>query len=75
MEINLDRAPTKMPPPPQRDNCAFAVITKSQLHAIFDARIGAGAQGCLQNYQAMLTMEPATGRIANGLVWITAEAR
>jgi hypothetical protein len=41
MKINLDRAPRKMASPPQLDNRAFAVITKSHIHAILDAQISA----------------------------------
>jgi hypothetical protein len=39
MKINLDRAPAKMASPPKLNNRTFAVITKSHIHAILDARI------------------------------------
>ena len=44
MKINLDRAPRKMASPPQLNDRTFAVITKFDIHAIFDVRIGADAQ-------------------------------
>jgi hypothetical protein len=39
MKINLDRAPRKMASPPQPDNRAFTLITKSHIHAILDAQM------------------------------------